>query len=225
MPRQLLDKLIKAIGMEIKYRLVDTANNMSLGIFDTREQAHECVVEHCMQNVRLTIFDFKLIKVDFSALQNINTFEDALEVLHMRNPNHPYMMAYLDMMGHNLKEVEAYDEFIENVGHDVLAYIKLRIVTAAINGDWQADIGENNVRYYPTAYIYPQGERSKLSLDKVDLVVDNIYNNRCFAIIEPNKCGSTHVIPDTLAFASHEQAMFAISHFKDLYADYFFGNK
>lgn len=225
MPRQLLDKLIKAIGMEIKYRLVDTANNMSLGIFDTREQAHECVVEHCMQNVRLTIFDFKLIKVDFSALQNINTFEDALEVLHMRNPNHPYMMAYLDMMGHNLKEVEAYDEFIENVGHDVLAYIKLRIVTAAINGDWQADIGENNVRYYPTAYIYPQGERSKLSLDKVDLVVDNIYNNRCFAIIEPNKCGSTHVIPDTLVFASHEQAMFAISHFKDLYADYFFGNK
>ena len=211
--------------MEIKYRLVDTANNMSLGIFDTREQAHECAVEHCMQNVRLTIFDFKLIKVDFSALQNINTFEDALEVLRMRNPNHPYMMAYLDMMGHNLKEVEAYDEFIENVGHDVLAYIKLRIVTAAINGDWQADIGENKVRYYPTAYIYPQKEYEKIVFDKADLVVGNIYNNICFAIIEPNKCGSTHVIPDTLAFASHEQAMFAISHFKDLYADYFFGNK
>lgn len=225
MPWQLLDKRKKIIEMQIKYRLVDTANNIGLGIFCTREQAQERVVEYCVQNVRLTIFDFKLVKVDFSAWQDIITFEDALEVLYIRDPNHPYRMAYLDMMGYNLKEVEAYDEFIENVGHDVLAYIKLRIVTAAINGDWQADIGENNVRYYPTAYIYSQGERSKLSLDKADLVVDNIYNNRCFAIIEPNKCSGTHTIPDTLAFASHEQAVCAISKFKDLYADYFFGRK
>ncbi len=211
--------------MEIKYRLVDTANNMSLGIFDTREQAHDCAVEHCIQNVRLTIFDFKLIKVDFSAWQDINTFEDALEILHMRNPNHPYMMAYLDMMGYNLKEVDACDEFIENIGHDVLAYIKLRIITAAINGNWQADFGENNVRYYPTAYIYSKKEYEKIAFDKADLVVGNVYNNDSFAIIEPNKCSGTHTIPDTLAFASYEQAVCAISHFKGLYADYFFGNK
>lgn len=211
--------------METKYRLVDTANSICLGIFDTREQAHECAVEHCVQNVRLTIFDFKLVKVDLSAWQDITTFEDALEVLYLRNPNHPYRMAYIDMMGHNLKEVEAYDEFIENVGHDVLAYIKLRIVTAAINGDWQADFGENNVRYYPTAYIYSKKEYEKIVFDKTDLVVGNVYNNDSFAIIEPNKCSGTHTIPDTLAFASYEQAVFAISHFKDLYADYFFGNK
>ena len=211
--------------METKYRLVDMANNICLGIFDTREQAQECAVEHCVQNVRLTIFDFKLVKVDLSAWQDIITFEDALEVLYLRNPNHPYRMAYIDMMGHNLKEVEAYDEFIENVGHDVLAYIKLRIVTAAINGDWQADFGENEVRYYPTAYIYSKNEYEKIVFDKADLVVGNVYNNDSFAIIEPNKCSGTHTIPDTLAFASHEQAVCAISHFKDLYADYFFGNK
>lgn len=211
--------------MEIKYRLVDTANNMSLGIFDTREQAHDCAVEHCVQNVRLTIFDFKLIKVDFSIWQDINTFEDALEILHMRNPNHPYMMAYLDMMGYNLKEVDACDEFIENIGHDVLAYIKLRIITAAINGDWQADFGENNVRYYPTAYIYSKKEYEKIAFDKADLVVGNVYNNDSFAIIEPNKYSGTHTIPDTLAFASYEQAVCAISKFKGLYADYFFGRK
>ena len=211
--------------MQIKYRLVDTANNIGLGIFCTREQAQERVVEYCVQNVRLTIFDFKLVKVDLSEWQNIITFDDALEMLYLRNPNHPYRMAYLDMMGYNLKEVDAYDEFIENIGHDVLAYIKLRIITAAINGDWQADFGENNVRYYPTAYIYPQEEYEKIVFDKADLVVDNIYNNKCFAIIEPNKCSGTHTIPDTLAFASHEQAVCAISKFKDLYADYFFGRK
>nr|DAQ38302.1 MAG TPA: hypothetical protein [Caudoviricetes sp.] len=211
--------------MQIRYRLVDTANNIGLGIFYTREQAQERVVEYCVQNVRLTIFDFKLVKVDLSEWQNIITFDDALEMLYLRNPNHPYRMAYLDMMGYNLKEVDAYDEFIENIGHDVLAYIKLRIITAAINGDWQADFGENNVRYYPTAYIYPQEEYEKIVFDKADLVVDNIYNNKCFAIIEPNKCSGTHTIPDTLAFASHEQAVCAISKFKDLYADYFFGRK
>lgn len=210
--------------METRYRLIDTANNICLGIFNTLKDAHILAFNHLLDN-GLTIFDFKLIKADLSAWQDIITFEDALEVLYIRNPNHPYRMAYLDMMGHNLKEVEAYDEFIENVGHDVLAYIKLRIITAAINGDWQADFGENNVRYYPTAYIYPQGERSKPPLDKADLVVGNVYNNDSFAIIEPNKCSGTHTIPDTLAFASHEQAVFAISHFKDLYADYFFGNK
>ena len=146
-------------------------------------------------------------------------------MLYLRSPNHPYRMAYLDMMGHNLKEVEAYDEFIENVGHDVLAYIKLRIITAAINGDWQADFGENNVRYYPTAYIYSKKEYEKIAFDKADLVVGNVYNNDSFAIIEPNKCSGTHTIPDTLAFANYEQAVCAISKFKGLYADYFFGRK
>ena len=89
--------------MQIKYRLVDTANDIGLGIFDTREQAQERVVEYCVQNVRLTIFDFKLVKVDLSEWQNIITFDDALEMLYLRNPNHPYRMAYLDMMGYNLK--------------------------------------------------------------------------------------------------------------------------
>lgn len=211
--------------METKYRLVDTANNIWLGIFDTREQAHECAVERCIQNVSLTIFDFKLVKVELPAWQDITTFEDALEVLYLRNPNHPYRMAYIDMMGYNLKEVEAYDEFIENIGHDVLAYIKLRIITAAINGDWQADFGENNVRYYPTAYIYSKKEYEKIEFDKADLVVGNVYNNDSFAIIEPNKCSGTHTIPDTLAFANYEQAVCAISKFKELYADYFFGRR
>ena len=81
------------------------------------------------------------------------------------------------------------------------------------------------MRYYPTAYIYSKKEYEKIAFDKADLVVGNVYNNDSFAIIEPNKCSGTHVIPDTLAFASHGQAVFAISHFKDLYADYFFGNK
>lgn len=211
--------------METKYRLVDTANNIWLGIFDTREQAHECAVERCIQNVSLTIFDFNLVKVELPAWQDITTFEDALEVLYLRNPNHPYRMAYIDMMGYNLKEVEAYDEFIENIGHDVLAYIKLRIITAAINGDWQADFGENNVRYYPTAYIYSKKEYEKIEFDKADLVVGNVYNNDSFAIIEPNKCSGTHTIPDTLAFANYEQAVCAISKFKELYADYFFGRR
>lgn len=215
---------IKNNKMGAKYRLVDMANNKILGLFDTPQRAQALAFNHLLGN-GLTIFDFKLIKVDLTAWQDINTFEDALEVLYMRSPNHPYRMAYLDMMGHNLKEVEAYDEFIENVGHDVLAYIKLRIITAAINGDWQADFGENKVRYYPTAYIYSKKEYEKIEFDKADLVVGNVYNNDSFAIIEPNKCSGTHTIPDTLAFASYEQAVCAISKFKDLYADYFFGRK
>lgn len=210
--------------METKYRLVDTANNICLGIFDTPQKAQTFALNHLLDN-GITMFYFKLVKADLSAWQDIITFEDALEVLYLRNPNHPYRMAYLDMMGYNLKEVDAYDEFIENIGHDVLAYIKLRIVTAAINGDWQAEFGKNEVRYYPTAYIYSKKEYEKIVFDKADLVVGNVYNNDSFAIIEPNKCSGTHTIPDTLAFASYEQAVRAISHFKDLYADYFFGNR
>ena len=210
--------------METKYRLVDTANNICLGIFDTPQKAQTFAFNHLLDN-GITMFDFKLVKADLSAWQDIITFEDALEVLYLRNPNHPYRMAYLDMMGYNLKEVDAYDEFIENIGHDVLAYIKLRIVTAAINGDWQAEFGKNEVCYYPTAYIYSKKEYEKIVFDKADLVVGNVYNNDSFAIIEPNKCSGTHTIPDTLAFASYEQAVRAISHFKDLYADYFFGNR
>ena len=63
--------------MEIKYRLVDTANNKVLGLFDTPQRAQALAFNHLLEN-GLTMFDFKLVKVDFSVWQDINTFEDVV---------------------------------------------------------------------------------------------------------------------------------------------------
>ena len=77
--------------------------------------------------------------------ERIKTFDDACEVL-----------------GENNDLVKAYKETIPTCTYtdakDILAYLKLRIICAALNEGWKPKFTEDEYRYYPWFYLYSEKE-------------------------------------------------------------------
>lgn len=82
----------------------------------------------------------------------IKTFADAYYALGEVNPlcKHYDNMRYLE------------DEL---PGKDILAYLKLRIIAAALNEGWTPQFIEDERRYYPFFYLYTQQEIDEMSED------------------------------------------------------------
>lgn len=76
--------------------------------------------------------------------ERIKTFDDAKEELGC---GHPYVRAYIE-----LSKTIAQDDT------DLLAYIKLRIIVAALNEGWEPQFTTDEHRYYPWFYLYTQEE-------------------------------------------------------------------
>lgn len=68
----------------------------------------------------------------------IKTFEDACREL---GNGHPMVLAYRNT---NLRDPEVIEE-----NRDIIAYMKLRIVTAALNEGWQPKFTQDEWRWYP----------------------------------------------------------------------------
>ncbi len=75
--------------------------------------------------------------------ERIKTFEDACEALGY---DHRFVEAH--------QEAENKTEF----GHDEIAYLKLRIITAALNEGWQPQFTEDEYRYYPLFWLLTEEE-------------------------------------------------------------------
>lgn len=77
--------------------------------------------------------------------ERIKTFDDACEVL-----------------GENNDLVKAYKEIMPTCTYtdakDILAYLKLRIICAALNDGWKPKFTEGEYRYYPWFYLYSEKE-------------------------------------------------------------------
>lgn len=76
--------------------------------------------------------------------ERIKTFEDACEVL---GNNHPFIQAY-----------KCWENDGVNNQTDIDAYLKLRIICAALNEGWEPKFTEDEWRYYPWFYQYTQQE-------------------------------------------------------------------
>ena len=89
---------------------------------------------------------------DRPVTERIKTFEDAYNALGEGNPlcKHYDNMCYLE------------DEL---PGKDILAYLKLRIIAAALNEDWKPQFTKDERRYYPYFYLYTQQEIDEMSED------------------------------------------------------------
>lgn len=82
----------------------------------------------------------------------IKTFEDACKEL---GSDHPLVLAYQNT---NLRDAE-----VANDNKDIIAYMKLRIITAAINQGWTPDWkNENEYKYYPWFCLYTEDEYKEL---------------------------------------------------------------
>lgn len=84
--------------------------------------------------------------------ERVKTFEDACQEL---GEDHPFVLAYQNT---DLRDPEVAEE-----NRDILAYMKLRIVVAALNEGWEPQFTEDEWRWYPWFHLYTEEELSKKS--------------------------------------------------------------
>ncbi len=76
--------------------------------------------------------------------ERIKTFEDACDAL---GADHPFVLQY-DYIANEM----------DSVSPDVEAYLKLRIVVAALNEGWEPQFTESEYCWYPWYYLYKSKE-------------------------------------------------------------------
>lgn len=148
--------------------------------------------------------------------ERIKTFEDACREL---GESHPAVVEW-----NFLKEVSK-----EN---DVIAFLKLRIITAALNEDWKPDWkNENEYKYYPWFILYTEEEYSRLDDDDKERccrVVGRSNNNACasgglvYAGAYGASSSSSTYSGSRLAFKTRELALFAGKQFIETWCDFLF---
>lgn len=84
--------------------------------------------------------------------ERVKTFEDACREL---GADHPFVLAYQNT---NLRDPEVAEE-----NRDILAYMKLRIIAAALNEGWKPQFTEDEWRWYPWFTIWTEEELSEKS--------------------------------------------------------------
>lgn len=111
---------------------------------------------------------------------------------------------------------------------DVIAYLKLRIIAAALNEGWKPQFTTDEYRYFPWFYLYTQSEIDEMSEEEKSRVVyrSNNYANAGGGVAYAYSgydSSSTHTnIGSRLAFNTRELAEYAGRQFVEIWADYVF---
>ena len=152
---------------------------------------------------------------NFNVMQRVRTFQDAVNEL---GNEHPLVIEY--------------NTWCKQIGGaysaDVMAYLKLRIITAALNEGWEPKFTKDEWRYYPYFYLITKEEYEQLSDEEKGRCVGRSYNNANAnggLVYAYSDCGSTDSDTDNgvrLAFRTSELAEYAGKQFIDIWADFVF---
>ena len=111
---------------------------------------------------------------------------------------------------------------------DVIAYLKLRIIAAALNEGWKPQFTTDEYRYFPWFYLYTQSEIDEMSEEEKSRVVCRSYNNAyanggvASAYTYSDSSYTYAHIGSRLAFKTRELAEYAGRQFVEIWADYVF---
>lgn len=151
--------------------------------------------------------------------ERIKTFDDAYQAL---GENHPYCRAF-DNYGYAVKDTDVKDD------SDIWAYLKLRIICAALNEGWEPQFTEDEYRYYPYFYLYTQEEIDRMDEDDKEqlLYVGGLANNgaQCgiwYARSHGAFSYSNPSIGARLAFKTRELAKYAGTQFAEIWSAFVF---
>lgn len=111
---------------------------------------------------------------------------------------------------------------------DVIAYLKLRIIAAALNEGWKPQFTTDEYRYFPWFYLYTQSEIDEMSEEEKSRVVYRSVSNAsayggvaCADTVYDSSVTGTS-IGSRLAFKTRELAEYAGRQFVEIWADYVF---
>lgn len=151
--------------------------------------------------------------------ERIKTFEDACNELGEDNVLvQAYRTAEFNTSGN------------QNDVTDVVAYLKLRIIAAALNEGWKPTFDSDECRYYPWFYIYTKEEYDELDEDekKECRVVGRSYNSShagggpVCAYASYASSDSCSRYSSRLALKTRELAEYCGKQFIDIWADFLF---
>lgn len=154
----------------------------------------------------LTLVDEKPKNV----MERIKTFEDACNELGI---DHNEWMQDKKELG-----LEA----------DVIAYLKLRIIAAALNEGWKPQFTTDEYRYFPWFCLYTQSEIDEMNEEDKNRVVcrsfssADAYGGVAFANTSYDSSLTVTYVGSRLAFKTRELAEYAGRQFVEIWADYVF---
>lgn len=153
--------------------------------------------------------------------ERIKTFEDACNEL---GEDHPMVSVYDALV----TRANGEQSLAEWMGKDVVAFLKLRIITEALNEGWHPKFTEDEYRYYPWFYIYTKEEYDNFSEEEKRRCVGrasvnaNAYGGLVFSYANNASSYSFTYIGVRLAFSTRELAEYAGKQFIGIWADFVF---
>lgn len=146
--------------------------------------------------------------------ERIKTFDDAREAL---GDEHPFVKEYWSVVNVDL-----------DITQDLIAYLKLRIIVAALNEGWEPKFTEDEYRYFPWFYFYTKEEYDKLDDEEKGRCVlrsGNVTSSLngfvyCFASYDASFSYTYN--GSRLAFRTRELAAYAGRQFTEEWADFMF---
>lgn len=153
--------------------------------------------------------------ISFNVMERVKTFQDA--VAELGNDN-TLVQQYNQI----------YSEFGNLMDTDIIAYLKLRIITAALNEGWEPQYTKDECRYYPFFTLLSKEVCDELNDDKrLRLVGRSGYNavaigGRAFGFSSFGSSLSSSDSGVRLAFKTRELAQYAGKQFINIWADFIF---
>lgn len=146
--------------------------------------------------------------------ERIKTFDDAREAL---GDEHPFVKEYWSVVNVDL-----------DITQDLIAYLKLRIIVAALNEGWEPKFEKGEYRYFPWFYFYTKEEYDKLDDEEKGRCVLRsghlTYSFSGFVHCSANSVASYSSASggSRLAFRTRELAAYAGRQFTEEWADFMF---
>ena len=152
--------------------------------------------------------------------ERIKTFADACREL---GSDHPFVKAYDGYVSH-IHQHDMND-------YDLVAYLQLRIITAALNEGWEPQFTKGERRWYFWYDLITKEQYDKLSAeDRSRVVGRGGYNAYAYSglVYSGASSASSYSYPGNgsrLAFKSEKLAAYAGRQFAEIYADFCFKPK
>ena len=146
--------------------------------------------------------------------ERIKTFEDACEEL---GEHHAFVAAF--------RIAEANGAF----GSDIIAYLKLRIIVAALNEGWEPEFNDSEYRWYPWFYFYTNKEIEDMDEEQKSELCRcvgrsnfnaNANGGLSYALANYAFSYSLSYFGARLAFKTKELAEYAGKQFIEIYRDF-----
>lgn len=152
-------------------------------------------------------------------MDRVKTFDDACDVL---GADHKYV-----------REFDSISNEMGDASKDLVAYLKLRIITAALNEGWEPQFTTDEYRWYPWYWLYSKNEWDRLDDDKKQsgrvLARSHNYGSAnagvAYAVAYHASSISNPYYGSRLAFKNEELAEYCGKQFIDIWIEFLLSEK